>query len=426
MESLELEEKSIESQRHGTAVSSYSVLCKSMIGSGIFSMAYAFSKFGFIPGVFALCFAAGITWLSLHVLSSLALEFRAENPSFYSVSEKILPRARWVVDVALIINCFGAAVAYVITSGTLMASAIMSMFKLNGQNGIQKHHISMIVQAVMILALAPLCMMKEITATKVANLVGLSCLLYIVIVTFFYTDPSAYAGNTALLYPSSTLAALGSFPTFVFAFACQMNLFQVANELKGANMRRLGVVSGASTATGFFVYIPMAVVPFLTYGYTVKSNYLYNLDTDGHVDVPIVIAYVFASISVSISYVLQVQPVRRSFMSLIFGSRELSSGKEKRARVGLVSLIMLASYGLAVGIGEDLSICLNVAGLFGGLTMGFSMPLFLYMYHHGWFWRRPIDQSIDWLKVCITIVLGICLALYPICLTGIIHQAVQK
>lgn len=389
-------------------------------------MALACAKFGIIPGVIALCFAAGLTWLSLHVLSILALEYRSESPSFYSVSEKIMPRARWVVDVALIINCFGAAVAYVMTSGTLMSAAISAIFHLEtSQSGLGKHHISMIVQAVMILALAPLCMLKEITATKIANLVGLTCLLYIVIVTFCYTDVSRNTGNTSLLYPSSALAAMGSFPTFIFAFACQQNVFPVANELKNASIRRLNVVCGASTATGFLVYIPMAILPFLTFGLGIKSNYLYNLDTDGSVDLPIIIAYILASISVSISYVLQVQPVRRSLISLIYGSQELSDKKERSVRILLVTVIMLTSYGLAVGIGEDLSLPINVAGLLGGNTMCFVMPFSLYLRRYGLRWRRDSDRTIDWFKIAITAVLCICLALYPICLTGIIYQALQ-
>ena len=405
-------------------LSGFSVLCKSMIGSGIFSMAYAFSKFGLLPGVFALCFAAAITWLSLHVLCGLALEFRQDDPSFYKVSDKLLPRARWVLDAALIINCFGAAVAYVITSGTLMAKAIVAMFHLNESSGLGERQISMIVQAVMILGLAPLCMLREISSTKIANFVGLSCLLYIVIVTFFYTDPSKNAGNSALLYPSSAIAAMGCFPTFVFAFACQMNVFQIANEMKNANMKRLGAVSAISTATGFIVYIPMAVIPFMTFGSGIESNYLYNLDTDGHVDVPIIIAYVFASLSVSISYVLQVHPVRRSLIPLVYGSQPLEGAKERTVRIGLVTMIMLASYGLAVGIGKNLSLPINVAGLLGGNTMCFVMPFMLYMQCYGWSWRK--GTSIDWMKVTVTGVLVICLALYPICLTGIIHEAVQK
>lgn len=427
MESDTVMEKPSVQEQHGTVLSSYSVLCKSMIGSGIFSMAKACSSFGIIPGVIALCFAAGLTFLSLHILSILALEYRADNPTFYSVSAKIMPKARWVVDVALIINCFGAAVAYVITSGTLMSAAIASMAGIgDSEAGLGKNHISMIVQAVMILALAPLCMLKEITATKIANLVGLCCLLYIVIVTFFYTDVSNYATDSSLLYPSSALAAMGSFPTFIFAFACQQNVFPVANELKRASLKRLDVVSAAATATGFVVYIPMAVIPFLTYGFAVKSNYLYNLDTDGHVDAAIVVAYILASLSVSISYVLQVQPVRRSVLSLIYGSEVLSDAKERSMRILLVTVILLTSYGLAVGIGDDLSIPINVAGLLGGNTMCFTTPFLLYLRRFGFSWRKQTDKKIDWFKIAVLFVLCICVALYPICLTGIIHQAIQS
>jgi amino acid permease len=424
MASLGIEGKQSESERHGTVLSGYSVLCKSMIGSGIFSMAFAVSKFGVITGVFALCFSACITWLSLNLLSVLALEFRDENPTFYSVSEKILPRAKWVLDVALIINCFGAAVAYVITSGTLTAAALASVFDLRGGSGIQERQISMIVQAVMIIGLAPLCMMKEITSTKIANFVGLSCLLYIVTVTFFYTDPSVHAGNASMLKPSDALSMMGSFPTFMFAFACQMNVFQIANEMKNANMRRLGAVSIASTLTGFIVYIPMAIVPFLTFGYDIKSNYLYNLATGGNVAIPVIIAFILASVSVSISFVLQVHPLRRSLKSLFYGSSELQGAKEKTVRIGFVTIILLASFGLAVGAGDDLSIPINVAGIIGANTMCYVMPCMLFMQHYGWSWRR--GNSIDWFKIAITTVLCICIVLYPVCLTGIIYDAVTK
>lgn len=426
IQTAESEQKLPQAQQHGTMLSSYSVLCKSMIGSGIFSMASACSKFGIVPGVFALCVAAAITWLSLHVLSILALEYRAESPTFYSVSEKLMPRARWVVDVALIINCFGAAVAYVITSGYLMSYAIIAMFKLDvATSSLKQHHIAMIVQAVMVVSLAPLCMMKEISATRIANLIGLCCLLYIVITTFFYTNTDA-ASTESLLYPSNALLAFGSFPTFIFAFACQQNVFSVANELKDANMKRLGTVCLSSAATGFLVYVPMMVLPFMTFGRSVKSNYLYNLDsTDGQVDVPIIIAFIFASLSVSISYVLQVQPVRRSVISLIYGSRQLVGKQEQSVRVAVVSCLLMITYGLAVGIGEDLSIPINIAGLLGGNTMCFVMPFLLYLKHLR---NQSTEGPRRWHRISILVVVTLvfCLCLYPICLTGIIYEAANK
>ena len=427
MESIQPTEKVFHDERSGSVLSSYSVLCKSMIGSGIFSMTYSCAKFGIIPGTFALCVAAGITWLSLHVLSILALEFRAENPSFYSVSEKIMPRARWVVDVALVINCFGAAVAYVITSGTLMSFAIVAMFNIDVKtSSVGREHIAMMVQAVMILSLAPLCMMKEISSTKLANLVGLACLLYIVVTTLFYTDLSANAGDSSLLYPRNAFLAMGAFPTFIFAFACQQNVFPVANELRNANMKRLGVVCAASTASGFLVYVPMMLLPFLTFGRGVESNYLYNLYKTRKFDIPIILALVAASVSVSISFVLQVQPTRRSIMSLVYGSEQLSGSKEAKVRVGIVTVILLSAFGLAVGIGDDLSFPINVAGLLGGNTMCFVMPFVLYLKWNGLRWRKQSTGEPNWLSIAVISVLGFCLALYPVCLTGILWEAATK
>lgn len=412
-----------EPERSGTILSGFSVITKSMIGSGIFSMAHACSKFGVILGILLLLLAASITWLSLKVLAKLALEYRDESPTFYSVSERILPRFKWDVDVALIINCLGAAIVYVITAGNLMAYAIISASRSGkSPGGLDHSTIAMIVQAVMITALAPLCMMREISATKVANLIGLTCLLYIVICTFFYTPCSAITlPGDNLLYPSDMLMALGSFPTFIFAFACQQNEFTVANELKNATKKRLDIVNISATLTGLLVYMPMMILPFLTFGRDVKSNYLSNLDSeDGVVDIPIIIAFIFASISVSISYVLQVQPIRRSVESLIYGTQNKPSGrKEVMSRVSIATVILLTSFGLAVGLGDDLNIPINFAGLLGGNTMCFIMPFALYLTKYGFSRKSPM---------CIAIVgtLVFCVALYPICLTGIIYEVVAK
>jgi len=302
-----------------------------------------------------------------------------------------------------------------------MSFAIISAFSL-GPNSIDQRYIAMMVQAVMILALAPLCMMREISSTKIPNLIGLSCLLYIMICTFFYT-PCTKA-STELLFPTDALAALGSFPTFIFAFTCQQNVFTVANELKNANLKRLDKVSLLSTGTGFMVYMPMMILPFLTFGSDVQSNYLYNLDTAGHIDIPIIIAFVFASISVSISYVLQVQPIRRSLISLIFGTNPPVAGEKKEIqnRVGLVTVILLTTYGLAVGLGDDLSLPINISGLLGGNTMCFVMPFLLYLARYNGWRQRPMSPF----NICIISTLVFCIALYPVCLTGIIYEAVTK
>ena len=413
-------EDPFEYDRRGSILSGFSVITKSMIGSGIFSMAYACSKFGLIAGSVFLCLAACITWLSLRVLSILALEFRQEKPTFYSVSAAIMPRARMVLDISVIINCFGGAIVYVQTAGNLMSFAIIAMFNLSSDPfALKQQYIAMCVQAVMIVSLAPLCMMKQITSTKIPNLIGLCCLLYITICTLVYS--SFDSASSTLLYPGNAISALGSFPTFIFAFTCQQNVFTVANELKNPTLKRLDLVSILSTGTGFLVYMPMMILPFLTFGESVKSNYLYNFDNpNAPLPVPVLVAFIFASISVSISFVLQVQPIRRSLVSLVFGSNIPEEGrKETTVRIAFATLILLITYGLAVGIGDDLSLPINISGLLGGNTMCFVMPFLLYLKRFG------LGTSPGFARAVLA-TLVFCIALYPICLTGEIYEIVAR
>lgn len=380
-------------------------------------MACGCADFGILLGIGFLVLAAMITWLSLRVLSFLALDYKESNPTFYTVSETLIPRFKWVVDVALIINCFGGNIAYVQTFGKLLSEGLMAVFNWD-VNELSKQNAALIIQAGILFMLAPLCMMKQISSTRVANMIGLGCIVYIVIMTFFYTPCSEASPD--LLQPGSLLGAMRSFPTFIFAYGCQQNMFPVANELKDANLKRLNVMAVSSTLTGFIIYLPVMLLPFLTFGRSVESNYLYNFVKKGEtLPVPIVIAFIFASLSVSISYVLLLQPVRASIMSLAFGANQPTGGKERTLRMSIVAVLMLVSYGAAYVLGDNLSLPINLAGLLGGNTMCFVMPFLFYLTKYGFDSKNKFSLAV----VC---TLVFCTLLYPICLTGIIHGAVTK
>lgn len=378
-------------------------------------MAAGCACFGIVLGIVFLVLAALITWLSLRVLSFLALDYKESNPSFYSVSETLMPKFKWILDVALIINCFGGNIAYVQTFGKLLSEGLMGVFHWD-TNNLSQANAALIIQVAILLILAPLCMMKEISSTRIANLIGLGCIVYIVIMTFFYT-PCTEA-SAELLKPGSLLGAMGSFPTFIFAYACQQNMFTVANELKDANLKRLNTMAISSTLTGFIIYLPVMLLPFLTFGTAVGSNYLYNfVKKDEDLPVPVVIAFIFASLSVSISYVLLLQPVRSSIMSLAFGGNQPTGRKERTLRMSIVAGLMLLSFAFAYVLGDNLKLPINIAGLFGGNTMCFIMPFLLYLTKYGFDKKNKFSMAV-------VFTLGFCVLLYPICLTGIIYGAV--
>jgi amino acid permease len=396
--------------RQGTILSGYSILTKSMVGSGLFVMAYGCSKFGIILGTIMIFVAAIITWISLRALSILAIEFKNEQPTFYSISEKVIPRLRWLIDVSVIVNCLGASVGYVITAGDLLSTGIYGAFGLHPvDSGLSQWKAKIIIQTVMVLSLAPLAGMKNMAGTQVANLVGLVCLLYIAITTFVYSDLSSASND--LLHMQSFLSAIGAFPKFIFAFACQMNVFQIANELKRPSVKRMNIISAASTLTGLVIYIPIMILPFLTFGRGIMDNYLRNFDSNL---VPVQIAYILAAMSVSISYVLQVHPLRRSIVSLMHGGKSQQAGsKEQRERYIVTGVIIAVSFGIAVGL-DQIDTVTNFTGLIGGNTLCFFMPSLLYLKYFG------IKKDVFSIAVLCVFILSI--ILYPLCLTGIIYD----
>lgn len=386
----------------------------------MFSMAYGCAQFGLILGLVFLFIAAAITWLSIRVLAILALDFKDTTPSFYSVSNTLVPKFKWLIDVALIINCFGGVTAYVQTFGSLLASGLWGVLQWD-KTAFSLEKTALVIQAGILILLAPLCMMREISSTKIANLVGLGCIGYIFVMTLFYVPCTAAKEDFgALMKPGHILTLFSSFPTFIFSFACQQNIFTVANELKDANMQKLNRIAMSSVSTGLTIYLPLMILPFLTFGAGVKSSYLMNLtEADGKVDIPVMIAYIFASLSVSISYVLLLQPVRCSIMSLAFGTNQPTGKKEKMYRVSLVIFLMALSYVLAYLLGENLGLPIDIAGLLGGNTMCFVMPFILYLKRYGFDKKNKFS-------VAIMVTLIFCFILYPVCLTGIIYREIKK
>lgn len=399
-----------DSDRTGSILAGYSVLTKSMLGSGLFFMAYACAKFGIIAAGIMIFVAGAVTWVSLRALSELAIEFKSDDPSFYSISMRIIPGLKWAIDIAVILSCFGAATGYVITAGDLLSKGLINIIKWDSKS-FSVDSTKIVIQSIMILSLAGLGFMREISGTKYANLFGLTSLFYIVVTTFVYSDMSMASPD--LLYMENFLSAMGTFPTFIFAFACQMNVFQIANELKNPTVKRMDVITMSSTLTGLIIYLPIMIFPVLTFGKDVSENYLNSLDSH---KIPVQIAYILAALSVSISYVLQIHPLRRSILSMYYRDRKPGAAEERRNRIIVVSIVMLATFGVAVGV-RKIDIVTNFTGLLGGNTMGFVMPSLLYLRYYGI--RRNV------FSIMVACVLVFSLLLYPLCLTGIIYDIVK-
>lgn len=405
-----------QSGKHGTVFSGYTVMAKSMIGSGILSITFACARTGLILGVFMLLLAAALTWLSLHAICKLSLEFPSENLSFYSITENVFPKFKWLLDVTIIVDCLGSAICFLHIMGTLLASAFIQVFSIVS---LSFNQLSIITQSALVVLLLPICLMREISDTKIANILGLLCLLYVAILAMVYTNMDNFSSD--LLYPVSFTKTIIAFPIMIFAFSCQQNVLPVSAEMKNPTMKRLDTVTLSAIATGLLLYLPVMILPYLTFG---RSNGPAEriFDLLPQHSIAVIIGQFCAALSVGISFVLVVFPIRSSIMTLMYsgGSSAPATGSRKEliVRVAIVSVVVAVCLGTSIGVGNKYEVALSFTGLLGANTCGFVMPFLMFLKHFGINWKSPLSWAV-------LVSLGFCLALYPVGITANVLELVQ-
>jgi amino acid permease len=429
-----------EAAKTMTALGGTTLLCKSMMGGGVsarsrdtnvcppspphpgmFSLAYGSAQFGLVLSLLLLGVSFSLALLSLNVLSTLALECKALMPtkrvSFYSVSNMILPRFSWVLDVSVILLCGGAVISYMTNIGNLLAEGVYGIARWDLAS-FSLRDTAMVIRAVLLAVLVPLCCLKQLGSTKLAVIFGLCCIFYIVVMTLFYSPCTAARADIApLLSPTGVFRIFSSFPIFIFAYVGHFSVFHIANEMKEVSTNKLNKVFVAALSTCTLVYCLM-LLPFLTFGTDVKQNFLQSLASieDGYIPAPVTASLIFAALSLSISYVILLLAVRISVMALTFGSRQPEGKREHFLRVSLTICLVLLTFGISAALGANVALPIELAGLLGGNTLGFVFPFSLYLKRYGLKNDRPV---FSWAVLCSLV---FCCLLYPVSLTGILKK----
>jgi amino acid permease len=276
---------------------------------------------------------------------------------------------------------------------------------------------SMVIRAVLLVILTPLCCLKKLGSTKLAVIFGLSCIFYIVVMTLFYSPcTAARADVTTLMNPAGVFRIFSAFPIMTFAYVCHFSVFHMANEMKEVSKSRLNKVFVMALSTCTLVYAFM-LLPFLTFGTEVKQNFLLSLrKSDSFLEVPVTASFIFAALSLSISYVILLMATRISFMALIFGAHQPEGTRELRLRVFMVLCIVILTFVVSAALGDNVALPIELAGILGGNTLGFVFPFSLYLKRYG------LNNDRRAFSVVVLIALVFCCLLYPISLAGILAK----
>ena len=414
----------------------YSVLAKCMIGSGLLSLAFTVKDSGWVIGLLCCVVAAAATYLSLHLLCVVAVYFKkhevekslqSQPLSFLRISSLLSPRMQPVVDVAIALNCLGAGSAYLI----FVASLAYDLYKevvLSKKTGaaagagtddlVDSFVFSLGVMVLVVGCFAYLCFQQAVSNTKIFNIVGLLAMLYVVLLTIVYVDWNPQEPTS--MWPSDVTAVIDRLPTFIFAFTCHQNLFGVIDEFNAPSVKRVSLLAGLATLTGFLLFTICIIFPYGTFGGRVADNFLKNyLASDDHeIDYAAFVGCIAACVAVAISFPLQMLPMRRSLTALIYGTKGVAADQEKRVRFMLSATVVLSTLGisvLAVKFFKDaLSQTMSITGLIGGNMLCFVFPSWLYIQAVKQQLIPPHATSRSlYLAACGLLIFS--LALYPLC-----------
>ncbi len=377
--------------------SCYSNLTSTIIGAGILGLPYAFSHTGWILGSILILICGFASGISLHFLSVCSKKSIAPY-SFYSVAEVACPQISFLIDIAVTLKCYGVATSYLIVVGDLMPIAMKTM----NYQGYLLNRVPWILLAFSFVA--PLSCFRSLDALKYTSSLSIFFILFLTVLVILYSmgidglnpcEGMEFECNGSRLYFPSDANAFSVLTIFVFGYTCQQNCFSCINELERPTQKRKDQLFVYSIGTAMIIYFIVAYSGYLTYGNKVLSDLLRSYPENAVTGA----ARVFVSLIVSFHYPLQVNPGRKSALSLWkhFSDNQDPSPSTFRFRYIIVTAIFLFSSLIIATSISDLGIMLGIVGATGSTIVSYILPgLFYYLLHkeEGPVWKRRLALAV--------------------------------
>lgn len=270
----------------------YFTLANTIMGAGTLGLPFALSNTGYVTGSILLCVSGLASSFALHCLSLCALKLPYPS-SFYSVASTALPNFEKLIDLAVVIKCFGVATSYLIVIGGLMPDVMTEVYGSTSGHGKSFFTSRFLWVTVGFIIVIPLSFFKNLTALRYTSFFSIMflCFLALIVVLFAnnvpgldpcHTDDDGDDGpcvgeRVNLRFDMNTMRVLS---IFIFGFTCHQNMFTIVNELRAVNITRCNSVIALAISSAVTVYLIIANCGYYTYGDNVESNILQSYPSE--------------------------------------------------------------------------------------------------------------------------------------------------
>lgn len=259
----------------GTATAGSSIinLTKTIVGAGMLAIPFVFKNDGVLVGILLTLLAAITSGFGLFVLAKASkVMTNPRNSSFFTLCMLTYPSLSPLFDVAMIVQCFGVGLSYLVLIGDIFPSLF------GGERNFWILASSVVVW--------PLCSLKKMDSLRYSSIIGLFALAYLssLIIAMFFIDtvltetPNIEKGPVSWISIYDFRGMLSSFSIVIFAYTGSMNIFSIINELEDNSMTQINKIINSSIAISSFLFLSVGVTGYLTFGSNTLGNILLNYD----------------------------------------------------------------------------------------------------------------------------------------------------
>lgn len=375
--------------RDASLFSCYSNMINSIMGAGILGLPYAFANTGWVFGILLNVIAGYFSIVGCRLLSFSSSVVPAPS-SFFSILQIVSPQATVIVDISVVLLTCGSSTAYLIIIGDLMPSSLETL----GASGLWIDRNTWVI--IGFIVATPFSCLHNLDALKwTSGLCFLFLIITILIVVIYAMPHSMNAcadqgldddgpcrGNH-IMVNTDAVAFLRVFSVFIFAIACQANIFAFINEIRDPTEKRINTLFSYACSSAAACYIIYGVCGYATYGDSIHSDSIVNYPRN-HIDA---VVGIFMSYVVALSYPLQMNPCRRSLLTLI--QSIYNKGNEPtigqiRFRYFTITTIFLAMTLILALLLDDLGVVIAFVGATGSTTIMFIIPGWSYLALFSW------------------------------------------
>jgi amino acid permease len=305
---------------------------------------------------------------------------------------------RWgelVASWAVTLQQIGACIAYIVIVADVLTTVLELLFGHDSPFS-KRYVIQLIVVVVIIFPLTLLRRMDSLKYTSFLSLFFIISFILVVVGTSAYklthdeyiisAEP---ASGTMNMMPTDVKGFFKTLPLLCFAFLCHQNAFPIYNELEGASVSKMSLISIVSMSLCGSAYLVTAFFGYAVFKGDVDADLLKNYEVKG-TDVSTLMDIVRTGfgLSFTFSYPIVLFEARHNLDMLIFGDdKPYSFNRYLGWNIGIVSLTTMVGI-LAPGI----EVVLGLVGSTCSPMMVFVMPALFYLYtdEDSWYSGRKL------------------------------------